>query len=139
MVLGTLSENETWVATKLSADHSPENPSEWKRICSEHPGERGDVVFTNGRLCGVLMPTRAFGDFKLKWPADRIRRFFGAKHVLKNYRTPPYLTAKPEVTHHVLKPRDKFLIIASDGLWDQMTPMQVRAKCFCMNFKTLLI
>ncbi len=79
----------------------------------------------------MLMPTRAFGDFKLKWPADRIRRFFGAKHVLKNYRTPPYLTAKPEVTHHVLKPRDKFLIIASDGLWDQMTPMQVRAKCLC--------
>jgi len=125
VVLGTLSDNDTWVATKLSGDHSAQNLDEWNRVASEHPNERPDVMFANGRLCGVLMPTRAFGDFKLKWPVDRIRRYFGTQHILKNYKTPPYLTAKPEVTHHVLTPRDKFLILASDGLWDQMTPMQV--------------
>merc|ERR1712013_736257 len=42
-----------------------------------------------------------------------------------NYRTPPYLTAQPEVTYHRLSPRDKFMVIGSDGLWDMMTPMQV--------------
>lgn len=41
------------------------------------------------------------------------------------YYTPPYLTAKPQVTHHHLQPRDKFLILATDGLWDFMTPLQV--------------
>lgn len=42
-----------------------------------------------------------------------------------NYKTPPYLTAKPEVQYHRLTPRDKFLVIGSDGLWDILTPMQV--------------
>ena len=42
-----------------------------------------------------------------------------------NYKTPPYLTALPEVTSHKLTPRDKFLVLGSDGLWDLMTPMQV--------------
>ncbi|CAH0547596.1 unnamed protein product [Brassicogethes aeneus] len=41
-----------------------------------------------------------------------------------NYHTPPYLSGKPEVTHHRLTPRDKFLIIGTDGLWDMMTPLQ---------------
>ena len=42
-----------------------------------------------------------------------------------NYKTPPSLTALPEVTSHKLTPRDKFLVLGSDGLWDLMTPMQV--------------
>lgn len=41
------------------------------------------------------------------------------------YYTPPYLTAKPQVAHHQLQPRDKFLILATDGLWDFMSPLQV--------------
>lgn len=41
------------------------------------------------------------------------------------YYTPPYLTAKPQIVHHHLQPRDRFLILASDGLWDFMTPLQV--------------
>ena len=41
------------------------------------------------------------------------------------YHTPPYLHAIPEVAYHRLTPRDRFLVIASDGLWDEMTPSQV--------------
>ena len=37
-----------------------------------------------------------------------------------HYYTPPYLTAKPEVTYHRLRPQDKFLVLASDGLWDML-------------------
>ena len=80
----------------------------------------------------------AFGDFKFKWPADLIESVLGS--VLKraaapgtkqppavppNYKTPPYLTAKPEVMSHRLSPRDKFLVIGSDGLWDMMTPVRM--------------
>jgi pyruvate dehydrogenase phosphatase len=32
---------------------------------------------------------------------------------------------RPEVSYHRLNPRDKFLVLGSDGLWDLMTPMQV--------------
>ena len=37
------------------------------------------------------------------------------------YRTPPYLTAEPVVAHHSLQSEDKFLVIATDGLWDMMS------------------
>lgn len=40
----------------------------------------------------------------------------------RQYKTPPYLTALPELTEHRLSARDRFLIIASDGLWDMMSP-----------------
>lgn len=42
-----------------------------------------------------------------------------------NYKSPPYLTARPDITHHKLSHRDKFLVIASDGLWDMMSEAQV--------------
>lgn len=37
------------------------------------------------------------------------------------YRTPPYLTAEPVVAHHSLESEDKFLVIATDGLWDMIS------------------
>lgn len=43
-----------------------------------------------------------------------------------NYETPPYLSAEPEVFYHRLTPSDKFLIIASDGLWELMNPERVK-------------
>lgn len=49
---------------------------------------------------------------------------YGDQVIAPGYHTPPYLTAKPEVTHHRLTSRDKFMIIASDGLWDMMSPLQ---------------
>ena len=40
------------------------------------------------------------------------------------YKTPPYLTAKPVVTQRHLQSSDKFLILASDGLWDVVSNEQ---------------
>lgn len=37
----------------------------------------------------------------------------------------PYLSAVPEVTVTRLDRRDLFLILASDGLWDVFSPLQV--------------
>lgn len=41
------------------------------------------------------------------------------------YISPPYLFATPQVVCHRLNPtRDRFVILASDGLWDMLTPKQ---------------
>uniref|UniRef100_A0A915E5I2 PPM-type phosphatase domain-containing protein n=1 Tax=Ditylenchus dipsaci TaxID=166011 RepID=A0A915E5I2_9BILA len=40
----------------------------------------------------------------------------------RDLHTPPYLTAQPEVLYHRLTPNDKFLILATDGLWDFLDP-----------------
>ncbi|XP_020209665.1 probable protein phosphatase 2C 43, partial [Cajanus cajan] len=38
--------------------------------------------------------------------------------------TQPVLTAEPSLSSRVLQPRDKFLIFASDGLWEHLTNQQ---------------
>ncbi|OWM79484.1 hypothetical protein CDL15_Pgr022896 [Punica granatum] len=60
----------------------------------------GRVICLNGaRVEGILAMSRAIGDKYLK----------------------PYVTAEPETTILRRDPRDEFLIIASDGLWDVLT------------------
>jgi pyruvate dehydrogenase phosphatase len=65
---------------------------------------------------------------RYKWSTEELRKiavpFYGENVIASSYHTPPYLTAKPELTYHRLTPRDKFLIVASDGLWDIVTPQQ---------------
>lgn len=90
----------------------------------EHPGE--DYIIRNGRLLGYLQPFRAFGDVMFKWNSqlhkDYLNDIYGRVVMPPQiYRTPPYLTAVPVVTHHTLNTEDKFLVIASDGLWDMMS------------------
>ncbi|KAF4517785.1 hypothetical protein B566_EDAN002990 [Ephemera danica] len=128
-VLGSLSELNRWIATKLTTEHNSDNVKELERILAEHPNNERDSVIKMDRLLGQLAPLRAFGDFRFKWSKKQLSEllvpYLGEHAIPPNYYTPPYLTAKPEVTVHRLTPRDKFLVIASDGLWDLISPLQV--------------
>jgi len=68
------------------------------------------------------MPSRAFGDLRLKMKEFNYHSF-SPSH---GYRRPipdfegPYVTHKPDIQVHKIDPRDKWLILASDGLWDEM-------------------
>lgn len=59
---------------------------------------------------------------RFKWSAANLQnileKYLNIKVVPEGLTTPPYLTAKPEVYYHRLTPNDKFLVIASDGLWE---------------------
>jgi len=128
-VLGSLEDDGvTWSAKPLTVLHNSDNKSEMTRLLAEHPGEEGTVV-RNERLLGQLIPLRAFGDVRFKWTADDIvsylNPYVGYNVVPHFYDSPPYLHALPEVAYHRLTSRDRFLVIASDGLWDMMTPEQV--------------
>ena len=81
-------------AERISIDHKADNPDEVARIKNT-----GGIVIDN-RVGGVLAVTRAFGDHSLK-------------------RTG--LIATPYVAKITLKPFDKYLIIASDGIWDELS------------------
>ncbi|XP_059062356.1 pyruvate dehydrogenase [acetyl-transferring]-phosphatase 1, mitochondrial [Achroia grisella] len=127
-VLGTMTEEDEWVAKKITKEHNSENFDELKRIWNEHPESERKTVIRRDRLLGELAPLRSMGDFRYKWPTELLKNvavpMVGQKAIPPNYHTPPYLTAKPDVYYHRLTPKDKFLIIASDGLWDMMTPLQ---------------
>ncbi|XP_071541542.1 pyruvate dehydrogenase [acetyl-transferring]-phosphatase 1, mitochondrial [Panulirus ornatus] len=114
-----------WQALRLTNDHSWENPSEVERVLSEHPHSEADHVVRDQRLLGMLMPFRAFGDFRFKWDRNTqikiIQCYAGSDIIIPHCLTPPYLTALPEVTYHRLRPHDRFLLIASDGLWECMS------------------
>lgn len=52
------------------------------------------------RVGGVLAVTRAFGDHSLKQSG---------------------LISVPHIVKYTLKPFDRFLVIASDGVWDELS------------------
>ena len=60
------------------------------------------------RVGGVLAVTRAFGD-----------------HALRDSG----LTAVPHILKYTLKPFDKFLVIASDGVWDELSDQDAVSFC----------
>lgn len=128
-VLGTLTDTGQWAPKKLTEEHNTDNIAEVRRILGEHPGSERDTAIRQERLLGQLAPLRALGDFRYKWSKEQLLELvvpqFGANVMPPHYLTPPYLTGRPEVTHHILTPKDRFLILASDGLWDTMSPLQV--------------
>ncbi|KAH8338823.1 hypothetical protein KR074_001562, partial [Drosophila pseudoananassae] len=129
-VLGILDpQTHQWTPKKLNIEHNTENIGEVRRILAEHPRQEQETVIRNGRLLSQLAPLRAFGDFRYKWSLDvmqnKVVPMFGDHAMAPNYYTPPYLTARPDVQQHTLGPNDKFLVIASDGLWDFLSPSEV--------------
>ncbi|KAL4122207.1 hypothetical protein QTP88_014580 [Uroleucon formosanum] len=128
-VVGVYTDEETWIAKVMVEEHNTDNLNELHRVISEHPSNEKDTVIKYERLLGQLAPLRAFGDLRYKWSREMLMEHIvpklGENAIPPFYYTPPYLTAKPQVAHHQLQPRDKFLILATDGLWDFMSPLQV--------------
>ncbi|EDW26791.1 GL14600 [Drosophila persimilis] len=129
-VLGVLDpQTNQWQPKKLNIEHNADNMAEVKRILDEHPKEEHDTAIRNGRLLSQLAPLRAFGDYRYKWSLDIMQKkvvpLIGEQAMAPNYYTPPYLTAQPDVQQHELSVNDKFLVIASDGLWDFLSPSEV--------------
>ncbi|KAF9263707.1 protein serine/threonine phosphatase 2C [Marasmius fiardii PR-910] len=128
-----------WSVDVLSEDQTGRNPNEARRIISEHPKEEAVDVIRNGRILGGLEPSRAFGDARYKWPAE-IQEVLNQVFMVGNdmplrkapttLKTPPYVTARPVVTHRKLSFEDPssskcFLVIATDGLWDALSSQEV--------------
>jgi len=151
-VAGVYEETEdgkgSWRVEVLSEDQTGRNPSELKRMQSEHPADEANTVIMRGRVLGGLEPTRAFGDARYKWPRDVQEALHKAfmegnaktlRAVPSMLKTPPYVTARPEVTHRKLslppyanpsaKPKStmRFLVLATDGLWDELSSEEVVA------------
>jgi pyruvate dehydrogenase phosphatase len=111
-------------AVPLSVDQTLRNELEVKRMEKEHPNE-SETMFIRNRVLGGLMPTRTFGDSRYKW-SSKIQKSivipkFISRRPLPFYYTPPYITAEPEVVHHPIDKEDQFLVMASDGIWDELS------------------
>lgn len=129
-ILGSLNEETgQWESKKLTNEHNSENADELRRITAEHPLNERDTVIRAERLLGELAPLRAFGDVRYKWTVDALKQlvvpYYGDHVIAQHYHTPPYLTAQPDIAYHVLRPHDRFVVLATDGLFDMLSPSQV--------------
>jgi serine/threonine protein phosphatase PrpC len=89
---------QTTGSRKLSYDDLLTDKSEFNRIIEE-----GGYI-KNGRVCGQLMISRAFGDWEIK----------------------PYgLICTPHVTRLSINKDCKYVIVATDGVWDVLDDLDV--------------
>lgn len=89
-------------AERMSVDDKCDNPQENARVKGS-----GGIILDN-RLGGVLAVTRAFGDHAL---------------------TRVGLICTPHIVKYTIKPFDKYLVIASDGIWDELSDSDAIALC----------
>lgn len=104
-------------AFQLTMDHSTSVEEEVERIKSEHPDDASAVM--NDRVKGSLKVTRAFGAGFLKQPKwnNALLEMFRIDYI----GTSPYINCLPNLYHHRVGPRDRFLILSSDGLYQYFT------------------
>lgn len=103
------------IAIELSREHKPNDPLEKKRIL-----ERG------GKIEKIIIKKKPSGPFRVwaneEGPGIAMSRslgdFLGKKIGIIH---------TPEIQHLDLTPDDKFIIIASDGIWDVMSSTEVVA------------
>jgi len=110
-ILGSKDSNDSMVAVQLTVDLKPDLPREAERIkrCKgrvfalQDEPEVPRVWLPFDDAPGLAM-ARAFGDFCLKE--------YGVISI-------------PEFSHRILTDRDKFIVLASDGVWDVLSNEEV--------------
>jgi len=130
-VMMTMDASDEWAVERLTTDHNGDNDDEVERVRREHAGE--DECVLDRRVLGALAPFRSLGDVPFKQPPEFTRRILYNllpgfhdtspwEEFLVRNRSPPYISAMPEITHRRLEPlapsTPRFLILFSDGFTD---------------------
>lgn len=114
-VMGRVSEDNSLKAVALTEDHRPGNPGEKSRI-EQNDGRVDRFVNDAGERLG---PLRVFERFD--WtPGLGVSRSLGDKVAQKLGVSP-----EPEVETLQLMPTDRFLVVATDGVWSFMSEQDV--------------
>lgn len=110
-VLGTTTEDHSLLALQLTVDLKPDLPKEAERI---------------SRFKGRVFALRDEPSVKRVWlphqntPGLAMARALG-DYCLKNFG----VISEPEVTYRRLTKKDKFVVLATDGVWDVLSNEQV--------------
>jgi len=78
---------------------------------------RADRWSPHWYIKGRLQPSRTIGDFHMKL-AEFNKAPGSDDPLFREPFTPPYILANPQVIARDIKPADRFVILATDGLWD---------------------
>ncbi|KAI5069646.1 hypothetical protein GOP47_0015947 [Adiantum capillus-veneris] len=109
-------------ADVVCGDHRPYGKSKTALEEIKRIRQAGGWI-NNGRVCGVLSVSRAFGDIKLKTLRQEMLEegvktgLWTSKFASRVELNGDWVTAAPDVIQTALDDAD-FIILASDGLWD---------------------
>ena len=119
-----------WKTTQLSTDHKPNNPNENKRIIAY----KGRVDRFKSQFGEEYGPYRVFGrENDGTYPGLAVSRSIGDEDAKKLG-----VIFEPEVIKYELKKQDKILVIASDGLWEELSNeevMDIVGNCYNRDIK----
>ena len=111
-----LTEGNSMRSTRGNTRLSTNNRNERERILKEWEDIDDDILTQESvntfYLKGRLQPTRTIGDYYLKK-----EEYYTEGGSFKG----PYLTCQPDIEEHLITKAHKFMIVASDGVWDFLT------------------
>ncbi|XP_050373481.1 probable protein phosphatase 2C 40 [Argentina anserina] len=113
----SLNGSERLKAVQLTGSHTVDDDVEKMRVMREHPDDPMPIVA--GKIKGKLKVTRAFGVGYLK-KKNLNDALMGILRV-RNLISPPYVSTQPSLDVHRISKSDRFVIVASDGLFDFFT------------------
>ena len=103
--------NGNWAYTDLSSDHKPELPLEKARI-EASGGEVTVSKFTNAGPPRVYIRNEGFPGLAMSRSiGDEVAKTVG-------------VTAEPDIRRHTISRDDKFMILASDGVWEFISSLE---------------
>ncbi|XP_019429147.1 PREDICTED: probable protein phosphatase 2C 60 isoform X2 [Lupinus angustifolius] len=110
------------LAMQLSTEHNASIESVRHELHSLHPDDSNIVVLKHNvwRVKGIIQVSRCIGDAYLK-RAEFNRKPLYADFILDEPFKMPILSSEPSITVHQLQPHDRFIILASDGLWEHLS------------------
>ncbi|XP_022135965.1 probable protein phosphatase 2C 46 [Momordica charantia] len=110
------------LAIQLSTEHNVCYESERQELQSLHPDDSQIVVLKHNvwRVKGIIQISRSIGDVYLKKAEFNREPLFLKFRVREPFRR-PILSSEPSISETQLKPDDKFIIFASDGLWEHLS------------------
>ncbi|AES81282.2 probable protein phosphatase 2C 43 [Medicago truncatula] len=124
-VIGTMVNNKIQ-AEQLTRDHNCKDEAIRKELMSEHPDDTTIVMYEREvwRVKGIITVSRSIGDTYLKRPEFSLDESFPKFEEVPEPFIRGVLSAEPEMRSRDLTENDKFLIFASDGLWDFLSNEQ---------------
>lgn len=125
-VMGSISRSSNKItAEQLTKDHNASEEEVRQELKALHPDDSQIVVLKHGvwRVKGIIQVSRSIGDVYLKRPEFKLNPVY-TRFQLSEPLHRAVLTAEPSLCSLTIKPQDKFLIFASDGLWEHLTNEQ---------------
>ena len=140
-------EDNKYEVQKITKTFNSRKKDEQKMLQKKFPNDKDIFTCYNEKSCyvkGMLQPTRSLADFYLKYkifdlPNDILKNYKKYENEINNYKG-PYISSKPDIKIINLKYSDKYLIMASDGLWDEIKSSEIKEKMDeILNYDSMLL